>query len=69
MNWEAIGAVGEIVGATAVVVTLIYVAVQVRHGDRDGARRVRGSHGAERGGIDERGGREEAVESATCARL
>ena len=27
MNWEAINAVGEIVGATAVVVTLIYVAV------------------------------------------
>ncbi len=34
MNWEAIGAIGEIVGATAVVVTLIYLAVQVRHGTR-----------------------------------
>ena len=31
MNWEAIGAIGEIVGAAAVVVTLIYVAVQLRH--------------------------------------
>ena len=31
MNWEAIGAVGEIVGALAVLVTLIYLAVQVRH--------------------------------------
>ena len=31
MNWEAIGAVGEIVGAIAVVATLIYLAVQVRH--------------------------------------
>ncbi len=30
MNWDAIGAVGEIVGAAAVVVTLIYVAVQIR---------------------------------------
>jgi len=30
MNWDAIGAVGEIVGATAVVVSLIYLAVQVR---------------------------------------
>ena len=30
MNWDAIGAIGEIVGAAAVVVTLIYVAVQVR---------------------------------------
>jgi hypothetical protein len=32
MNWEAISAIGEIVGATAVVVTLIYLAVQVRRG-------------------------------------
>jgi len=30
VNWEAIGAVGEIIGAAAVVVTLVYVAVQVR---------------------------------------
>lgn len=32
MNWEAISAVGEIVGAIAVVVTLIYLAVQIRRG-------------------------------------
>ena len=31
MNWEAIGAVGEILGAIAVVLTLGYLAVQVRH--------------------------------------
>ena len=31
MNWEAIGAIGEIVGAGAVVVTLGYLAVQIRH--------------------------------------
>ena len=30
MNWEAVGAVGEIVGALAVVATLGYVAVQIR---------------------------------------
>jgi len=35
VNWEAIGAVGEIVGATAVVVTLLYVAVQIRNGTRE----------------------------------
>ena len=34
MNWEAIGAVGEIVGAAAVVVTLIYVALQMRQNTR-----------------------------------
>lgn len=30
MNWEAIGAVGEIVGAIAVVATLLYLSLQVR---------------------------------------
>ena len=30
MNWEAISAVGEIVGASAVLITLIYLAVQIR---------------------------------------
>jgi hypothetical protein len=31
MNWEAIGATGELIGAFAVVITLIYVGIQVRH--------------------------------------
>ena len=31
MNWEAIGAIGEIVGAIAVVATLAYLATQVRY--------------------------------------
>lgn len=30
MNWEAIGAIGEIVGAAGVVVTLVYLAYQIR---------------------------------------
>ena len=30
MNWEAIGAIGETIGALAVVATLFYVAVQLR---------------------------------------
>jgi len=30
MNWDAIGAVGEVVGAAAVVVTLIYLTIQLR---------------------------------------
>ena len=30
MNWEAIGTVSEIVGALAVVITLAYLAVQIR---------------------------------------
>ncbi len=30
MNWEAIGAIGEILGALAVLITLTYLAVQIR---------------------------------------
>ena len=30
MNWEALGAIGEIVGAVAVLVTLGYLALQIR---------------------------------------
>ena len=30
MNWEAVSAIGEIVGALAVFVTLIYLAIQIR---------------------------------------
>ena len=31
MNWEAIGAIGELLSAIAVLATLIYLAVQVRN--------------------------------------
>lgn len=34
MNWEAIGAIGEIVSAIAVFVSLIYLAVQIRQNTR-----------------------------------
>ncbi len=34
MNWEALGAIGEIAGAAAVVASLAYVAVQVRHNNQ-----------------------------------
>ena len=34
MNWEAIGAVGEVVGALAVFLTLLYLARQVRDGSK-----------------------------------
>jgi len=33
MNWEAIGAIGEVVGAISVVATLAYLAVQIRRTD------------------------------------
>jgi len=31
MNWDAIGAIGEVLGAVGVILTLAYVAVQIRH--------------------------------------
>lgn len=30
MNWDALGAIGEIIGAAAVFATLVYLAVQIR---------------------------------------
>ncbi len=30
MNWEAIGAIAELLGATAVIITLAYLAIQIR---------------------------------------
>ena len=34
MNWDAIGAVGEVIGAVAVVVTLLFVARDIRQNSR-----------------------------------
>jgi hypothetical protein len=34
MNWEAIGAIGEIIGALAVVLSLIYLATQIKHSSK-----------------------------------
>jgi hypothetical protein len=42
MSWEAIGAIGEVVGAVAVLITLIYLAQQIRQNTRsmDESRRL-----------------------------
>ena len=34
MNWEAIGAIGESLGAIGVIATLIYLAVQIRQNSK-----------------------------------
>ena len=44
MNWEAIGAIGEIVGALAVVTTLLYLSVQIRE-----SRKVSVAEGSSKG--------------------
>jgi hypothetical protein len=38
MDWNALGAIGELVGGGAVLVTLIYLAVQVRQSNFAGQR-------------------------------
>jgi len=43
MNWEAIGAAGELLGSVAVLVTLVYLAVQVGHAKEQMARGARGA--------------------------
>ena len=43
MNWEAIGAIGQIVGASGVVVSLLYLAVQIRADAK--AKRASAVHG------------------------
>ena len=40
INWDAIGAIGEIVGAIAVVATLTYLAIQIRTARADAASAV-----------------------------
>ena len=34
MNWDAIGALGEVAGAVAVVLTLVYLAKQIHHSNK-----------------------------------
>ncbi len=43
MNWEAVGASGELLGAAAVLITLAYLAAQVRHARQDIRRSARHS--------------------------
>ena len=31
MNWEAVGALGELIGALVVIITLVYIAIQVKY--------------------------------------
>ena len=51
MNWDAIGAVGEILGAAAVVATLIYLARQMRQEARANTAEVMGSWLADYNGM------------------
>jgi len=41
MNWEAISTIAEIIGATAVVISLIYLAAQIRQNNRQVEEQIR----------------------------
>lgn len=41
MNWEAISTIAEIVGAAAVVISLIYLAIQIRQNNRQVEEQIR----------------------------
>ena len=41
MNWEAIGAVAELLGAIGVIASLVYLATQIRHGQEQMDRNTR----------------------------
>jgi hypothetical protein len=43
MNWDALGAIGEAVGAIAVFVSLVYVAIQIRQSTKQLARGLEAS--------------------------
>jgi hypothetical protein len=42
MNWEAIGAIGEILGAIGVIASLLYLSLQIRHNSRQIEAQVKG---------------------------
>jgi len=50
MNWEALGAIGETVGAVAVIVTLGYLALQIRQNTQ--SLRLAAAHGWKSDGLD-----------------
>jgi hypothetical protein len=47
MNWEAIGAVGELLGAIGVILTLIYLAIQIRQNTESSLLTAEASYGRE----------------------
>lgn len=43
MNWEAVGAIAEVVGVLAIIVSLIYLAVQIRQNTQQAERSLKAS--------------------------
>ena len=45
MNWDEVGAIGQVLGSLAVFITLGYLAIQVRHGRSDTQRSIIATRG------------------------
>ena len=43
MNWDAIGAIAELLGAVGVIASLVYLATQIRHSREQTERNTRES--------------------------
>jgi hypothetical protein len=41
MNWDAVGAIAEAIGAIAIVVSLVYVSIQIRHNTEQTTRSIK----------------------------
>jgi len=71
MNWDAISTIAEIVGATAVVVSLIYLAVQIRQNTKQVEEQARGQRFAALGTLGDqwRGFRSQVTNSTEVASI
>ena len=54
MNWEATGAIGEVVGAAGVIASLMYLAVQIRQNTKS-VRRASARQSSEKNAVALRG--------------
>lgn len=71
MNWDAISTVAEVVGATAVVVSLIYLAAQIRQNTKQVEEQARGQRFAVLGTLGDqwRGFRSQVTNSPEVASI
>lgn len=71
MNWDAIGTIAEVVGAVAVVVSLIYLAAQIRQNTKQVEEQARGQRFAALGTLADqwRGFRSQITNSVEVASI
>ena len=68
MDWDAIGAIGEVIGGVAVIASLIYLAIQVRVNSDQVERNTKAQVALTEFSSDERAQQKGFVYTATCLR-